>query len=333
MRLQLKPTACLLLALGAGACRTQAPASAPSQRLAQLRETHDRLNRDLEESVAGDALLANASEDTGQVAVGLGAPLVKGVFEEVARRYLDHVVLDLVRDIHVREGGEVKTKTFLGTVKAGDWKVDLTIHRIRGVFRARAPRAELVDGGRVRLGLGIVLENGGGETTLHFRWDASGVAGVVCRDFEVKEQLTGIVLPDQYPVSGSFLLSAGTDTVMARPQFPDKPFRLRTDMTEESWQKVRKILESQDTFFKCGIALDPDAIMPRLKALTTNGFDLRLPRTLFRPVELPASLRQSVQVEEHAVDLSVKPNALKVTPEALWLSASIRARPVRAAIR
>ena len=305
--------------------RQAAPETGPH--MAELRQAHERLHERLHDLVRRDKLLAEADADSGQLAVVLRTSLLRSLFREVARRYLDRVELDLVREIPIHETGEIKLKTFLGTVKAGDWTVDLTIHHIRGLFRARTPQADFGSGGnRVRLGVGIVLEQARGDTSLHFKWDSAGIANIVCKDFEVRQELTGVVLPDEYPVSGGFLLTPGTETVLARPEFPDRPFRLRVDLTEDSWAKVRRALEEQDTLMRCGIGIDPDSILPKLKDLGQRGFDLRLPRTLFRPVELPANLRQSVAVEDRQVDLTVKPSALRVTTDAVWMSAAIQSR-------
>jgi hypothetical protein len=122
------------------------------------------------------------------------------------------------------------------------------------------------------------------------------------------------------------VLSSHAETVVAQPEFPDKAFRLRIDLSPESWDEVRKTLGEQDTFLKCGMALDPDTVMSRLKELGQSGFDVHLPRTLFRKIELPASVQPSVAVEDHHVSLDVRPNALRVTKDALWYSAAIRSR-------
>lgn len=305
-------------------CHREPPTASP--RLQELRQTHARLHERLEQLAAKDPLLAEVAADQGEVAVGLRATLVRDLFKEVARRYLDRVDLDLNKDIRVQEGGEVKKKTFLGTLKAGDWALDLTVHRVHGVFRAKAPRVDFAGTNSVRLGLSVVLEGAQGSTTVHFAWAASGVASVVCHDFQFDHDLDAVVLPDEYPVAGSFMLSAGAEKLLARPSFPDKAFRLRVDLTPESWAEVRKALDRQDTLLKCGIALDPDMLVPRLKDLARNGFDLKLPRSLFRPIELPASLRQSVTVEDRRVDLTVRPNALRVTRDTLWYSAAFRSR-------
>ncbi len=312
-----------LLLIGALACRRD---PVPSPRLAELRETRERLRQRVAALVARDTLLNEATKDGGEVVVALRVALLGDLFKQVARRYVDRVGLDLTKEIEVQESGELKTKTFLGTVRAGEWRLGLTIHRVKGVLRAKVPRVDLSGGNRIRLALPVVLEGATGNATIRFSWDASGVANVVCHDFELTREIAGVVLPDEYPVSGSFVLASGIDTISARPEFPDKPFRLRIDLTPESWADVRRAIDEQDKFLKCGVALDPDAMMPRLKELGEKGFDVRLPRSLFRAVTLTAALNQSVEVEGQRVELSAKTAGLRVTKDTLYWSTSIRSR-------
>lgn len=308
------------------------PASSAGPHLAELRETQARLRGRLQSLLAHDPVLTEAATDTGEVMVAIRSGLVEALVQEVAARYLDRVVLDLSPELKVHQEGEIKTKTFLGTLKAGDWKLDLTIHNVRGVLRAKTPRVGFGGTNRVRLDVPVVLEEAEGAATVGFGWRASSVAHVVCRDFDVTRRLRAKVVPQEYPVTGAFLLSATPTAIIAQPHFPEQTFRLRIDLREESWAEIRRALESQDRLLRCGVALDPDQLLPRLRELAHSGFDFRLPRSLFRTVELPASVRQSVRVENKEVELTVRPSALRVTPHTLWYSAAVRSR-VRAASR
>ena len=97
------------------------------------------------------------------------------------------------------------------------------------------------------------------------------------------------MLAHEYPVSGAFQLSAGPETVRADPVFPRREFRIHVDMTPRSWDEVRAAIHEQDQILRCGLALDPDTLLPRLRERLHEGFDVKLPRSLFRPVDLPAA--------------------------------------------
>jgi hypothetical protein len=50
---------------------------------------------------------------------------------------------------------------------------------------------------------------------------------------------------------------------------------------------------------------------------------VKLPRSLFRPVDFPAAVRQDVMIQDRRVDLSVKTHALSITPVAVWYGADV----------
>jgi hypothetical protein len=74
------------------------------------------------------------------------------------------------------------------------------------------------------------------------------------------------------------------------------------------------------------MALDPDDMHSKLQEVLYKGFNVKLPRSLFRTVELPARFRGEVAVEERSVELDVRTNDLRVTPRAFWYSAAVRSR-------
>jgi hypothetical protein len=98
------------------------------------------------------------------------------------------------------------------------------------------------------------------------------------------------------------------------------------DLEEQSWADVRSALAEQDRLFKCGLGINPDEILPKLRGRLGEGFELNLPRAIFRPVDLPAGLRQSVAVEDTQVELTVRTDALRVAPDAVWYAAAVRSR-------
>ena len=58
----------------------------------------------------------------------------------------------------------------------------------------------------------------------------------------------------------------------------------------------------------------------------TKGFDVKLPRSLFRPVDFPAAVREDVLIEDRRVDLAVQTHALRITPVAVWYGADVHTR-------
>jgi hypothetical protein len=316
--------ALVVLALAAAGCGGGAGAGiGPLQKAAAERE---RLRQELDARVARDAMVTEALAAEGDVVVGFRAPVVQDVIREVSARYLDRVVLDLALGTRVEEHGTIDVKTFLGKVQAGRWDLDLVVHRVAGTLAARTVTVRLEDGGNlVRLDVPVALQAARGTATVGFRWDGRSLGGLVCRDFEVKRTLEGRVLADEYPLRGAFRLSAGASSVRAEPVFPRQSFRIRVDLTPESWESVKAAIQEQDQLLKCGIALDPDKVLAQLRGTLAKGFDLRLPSALLRPVDLPAAVRQQVEVQDRPVDLTLRTRDLRITPGAVWYGVDVQA--------
>jgi hypothetical protein len=317
----------VLLALCATACGRPGALPAAAD-LTAARAEIDALRTRVEERMSREphvqeVLARHAQSD---VVVGLRSALLEDIVREVAGRYLDRVELDLDLEREVEERREVEISTPFGRVAAGEWRLHLVVHNVRGALRTKTPDVRPAEGNRLALKIPVLLEGARGTATAHFAWDARSVAGVVCRDFEVTRRVSGRVLADEYALSGQFELFAGPQALLVRPVFARPRVRLRVDLAEDSWAAVRRALDEQDEILKCGLALEPDEILPKLRARLSEGFDIALPGSLFRAVELPAGVRQSVSVEDTQVELTVRSDDLRIGEQAVWYAVSVRSR-------
>jgi hypothetical protein len=295
-----------------------APSPIPPALMARMhREQHERL----EALLAKDAVMAEAMRTEGDVVIAARSEFARAVIQQVARQYFDRVVVDL-RDIDVFKQGEVRKDTPIGRKRVGEWAVDMRVHHVKGVLRAGNPRVTFREGNRVDLAFPVHLEQGEGRATLDFTYDSKGLANLVCKDFQAEETVQGGVIPEEYPVNGTFTLRTAPSSLTAQPAFRDE-FRLRLDLDPGSWAAVRARLQKEDRLGRCGLALDPDKALADLRALAGRGFDVRLPSQLFRSVALPAHTAQSVQVDTHQVGVRVRQNALGLGPNAVWYSAQV----------
>lgn len=310
---------------GAAGSPAAGPASPAAQRPGGTGDDR-RLRADFAELVAHDPVVSEALAQGGDVTVGIRPTLAQALLGQVAAHYLDNVALDLALEKHVGDSHDVSVGTFLGHINAGTWTLDVTLHRIQGRLRARTPRVAAGPDNTLTMDLPVVLEEGHGTATVHFAWKSHSVASLLCHDFELTRNLSGIVLSHDYVISGAFALSAGPDALRAEPRFPPHEFRIHTDMAEASWKEVRAAIDEQDQVSKCGLALDPEHLLARLRARLHEGFDVKLPRSLFRPVDFPAAVRQEVTIEDRKVDLDVKTHGLAVTPVAAWYAADVHTR-------
>jgi len=290
------------------------------------RAEHERRRAEFAKIVAADPVVTEALAQGGDIILGIRPALVEDVVQEVAARYLDRVALDLPLEKQVHDAHALTVGTFLGKVTAGTWTLDVTIHRVRGLLRARPPKVATAPDNTLTVSLPVVLEEGHGSATVHFNWDSRSLASVVCKDFDVTKRLDGEVISREYPVAGAFQLSAGPERLRAEPQFPPREFRIGVDMTDKSWAEVRAAIQEQDDVTKCGLGLDPDKLLEKIRERLHEGFDVKLPRSLFRPVDFPAAVRQDVMIQDRRVDLAVQTRALHITPVAVWYGADVHTR-------
>ena len=177
-------------------------------------------------------------------------------------------------------------------------------------------------GNQVELAFPVHLEQGQGRATLDFAYDSKGLANLVCKDFQATQDVSGGVIPEEYPVAGSFRLRTAPNSLTAKPEFTET-FRVRLDLDPGSWAAVRARLEKEDRVGRCGLALNPDKALAELRTLAGRGFDVKLPRQLFRTVVLPAEGAQTVQVEQQQVHVAVHQNALRLGEDLVWYSAQV----------
>lgn len=314
-----------LLLLAAG-CRRDED-SARAGRLAVLQKRQQELFEQVNARVETDPVLSKAVANEGDVLVGIRSGLLKDLVTAVATQYLDQVALDLRLEARVAADGEIHVKkAILGDITAGTWKVNLVVHRVSGVLGAQTPAVDMKDNRTIGLSLPVSLNKGRGSATIHFEWDSKGVANVVCRDFEVTRRINGMLVPAVHTFEGGLVLEAGAENIFAQPTFKDVPYRLKVDLTPQSWKDITDALTEQDSFFKCGIGLNPDTILPKLRELLLKGFNVRLPKKLFRGFALPGSLSQTLEYEGRRMQLTVKPDALRFDDDALWYSSVVEAR-------
>lgn len=299
------------------------PAIENQKRLAQLRSTYDGLHQRLEAATAKDPLVAAAFADKGSVVVAIRSSLIEELASNIAKRYLDDVTVNL-RDVKAKSKGEVRRKTFLGRVKVGSWNVSVELGGMVGDLRAGTPQVALRAPNMIDLQIPVDVLETTGEATLDFGWDSSGLANVVCKDFTLNRGIEGRVLPQKHTLKGAMRLENTGTSLTATPIFPDRKINLRLDLTEESWAVVEEALRSQNTADTCGAFMKPDKVLEFLKGLAAKGVGVKLPRSIFRTVSLPARLSQEVTVNRRVLSLVVNGESLRIDGATLWSSASVR---------
>ena len=296
---------------------------APEQRVARLQHEVSQLRQRFLEAAERDPQVQKGSTAQGHLTAAVSPALFEDVVRRVADHYLDRVDVQL-EGVKVEKSGEIHKDTFLGKIHAGDWNAFIWFPQIRGTLRAGVPRVRLPGGNRVLVEMPVHLERGSGTARVHFKWDSRAVVNIFCRDFEITQEVKGTVEHRDYPVTGRFTMAAGPDDLRALPSFDDR-FRIHPVLSAASWAAIRAALEAQNTFERCGMGLHPDDVVAQLDARVKEGFVVKLPRKLFRPVRLPTRLTPTVSVQDHDVDVELTQSQLDAGPDGVWYGVWVKA--------
>ena len=192
-----------------------------------------------------------------------------------------------------------------------------------GHLRAAQPVVGLRPPDLIDIDLPVDIEEGLGNATLHFTWDSSGVANMVCKDFEITQVVKGRILAQQHHLKGALQLANAGGRLTETPRFPDRKIPIRLDLAPESWAAVEAALLEQDKPGKCGIFTKASDGMEFLKELAAKGILIKLPDRIFRAVDLPAQLQESVAVNKRPIGLRLIAESLRVDTATLWSSVSV----------
>jgi hypothetical protein len=296
---------------------------APEQRVGRLQHEVSQLRQRFAAAAERDPQVRKGSAAQGHLTAAVGPALFEDIVRRLAANYLNHVSIQL-DGLAVEKTGEIRKDTFLGNIHAGDWTASIGFPRIRGTLRAGEPRVRLPGGNRVLVEMPVHLEHGSGTAHVHFKWNSRSVVNLICTDFEVTQDVEGSVEHRDYPVTGRFTMAAAADDLRALPSFDDR-FRIHPVLGAESWAAVRKALEAQDKFDRCGIGLDPDNVIEQLNDRVNAGFVVKLPGKLFRPVRLPTRLTPTVSVQDRSVDVELTQSRLEAGPDGVWYGVWVKA--------
>lgn len=291
-----------------------------------LRTEVEALRDSLEGRLVDDSLFRTVVEDTSDILIRLSFPVLERLVQDATRAYLNEVRLHIEPDLVVQEGDEVRARVGPLNIKAGEWSVRVTIHRIEGRLRADTVHLAVADSTRLDLRVPVRVEEGAGRASIDFRWDAATVGSVVCRDFDAHETFEGVVAPRTYDLQGAVSFVTEGERLVARPAQTGERLVVSPEPTPAAWRRVRELLDRQNNIFRCGLALQPDEVEALLRRLLREGFRFRLPDAILEPIPLPASVRERVSLDGRELLLTVRPTTLRLTPEALWYGVGVDAR-------
>ena len=331
MKAAARGTGALLAQLLTGAVLScgdgQPERSAPSgDELARLRADVAALSDSVSGFLSTGPVASVTAEDTSDVIVAIRTELVGDLVRRASSSYLRNVQLHLAPNARVDVGDEVRVKLGIFNVYAGKWRLKANIRRINTSLRVEGISLAAADSNRFEMLVPVEVSQGEGAADIDFFWDSSTIAAAVCSDFEVHDSFAGVVQPKLYEVPGTVRFLANANTVAAIPEFREQ-IEVRPEPTEESWAKIREMLERQNSIFKCGIAIQPEKMEGLLRGLLRKGFSFRLPESIMKPIPLPAAVRRNVRVGEKTISVAASPSLLHLSPDWLWYGTHVSVEP------
>jgi hypothetical protein len=248
------------------------------------------------------------------VRIGVPTILARALIQRIAAGFVDRITLEL-KNIKVRKSGTIKK-----IVTLGEYQLHITINRVTARLKTGKPTVTF-GGNKVAMAMPVSVVSGSGRATIHFKWDGKNIAGAVCGDLDITQEVKGGVRPDHYSVSGALVLTATTEQLLAEPVFPRLTVKLKVLPAPESWAAAQKIIDDKRGI--CGFVLDRVDILGAVRKIIDKGFTVRIPTEKIKPLAVPVGINPSMQVREHTVALGISLSDLAITKSMIWLGSDV----------
>jgi hypothetical protein len=324
----------LLLALGAGVIgiwlvrRPRLPPPPTAEELLALDARRIELQKQIEELIRKDDQGLSQAPKAG-ILIGMPTLLTKSVVTQVVTGLFGETTLTL-RNLKARVSKDVKAKMVFRKGTVGHIDLEVDIHEIRGLLKPGEPKLDF-GGNRIAITLPVSVASGEGKATLHAKWDSKGIANAVCGDVEVHPGVSGTVVPTDYAIAGAFAFSVEGQKLVLQPDFGDLQVRIFVKASEESWKVVEEVVQERGKV--CRMALDKVDLRAQLEKVLAKGFNVKIPKKIFKPIRLPAGVEKSLEMQGVRLTLQVEPIGMVVTPDRIWYGAEVRARDAKGASR
>ena len=241
------------------------------------------------------------------VVVVVPRPVLQTLFNRIARTYLQGARLDIDPDIHEHLDEALRVKLLGGKVGAGHIKGSLRVTHLVGRLRVTGdPEISLLPPNGLEIAGPVQVVEGHGRVELDMEWDPKLLVSVVCRGFEYADTLVGQVRPFTHTLRTTIRFAAADTSVAGRPIVRRDRLRVPAVLTDSSFVSMRNALVEQDKLLKCGMVMDPDSIMAKVRHLVRTKIAFRLPATLFKPFTLPLSLEKEYETGDVRIAASVR---------------------------
>jgi hypothetical protein len=283
-----------------------------------LHSGRNALLRRVRALAARDSLWQGLVASDRDVVAIVPLPVLQTLCNRVARNYVQGAQLDFDPNIRTHFDQEIRFKLLGGSAGAGHIVGDLRVNRLHGQLGVVGnPMLELLPPDGLQLTAPIRVLQGSGRVELEMRWDPNFLVAVVCRGFGFQQTLVGDVLPFSHVLQTRIRFDAEGSRFVGRPLVRRDRISVPCEFTAASLFKVRAALLEQDKILKCGLVMNADTVLTRLRALVRHEVRFGLPRTLFKPFSLPVSLRGQYDAGDFRVTARMQDPEVVVRPDYL----------------
>lgn len=267
---------------------------------------------------ARDSLWQGLMASDRDVAAIIPLPVLQSLCNRVARDYVQGARLDFDPNVRKHFDQEIRFKLLGGTSGAGHIVGDVRVNHLQGQLSVDGdPKLKLLPPDGLQLTAPIQVRHGSGRVNLDMKWDPNFLVAIVCHGFGFQQTLTGEVRPFTHVLQTRIRFDTDGSSVLGRPEVRRDRVTVPCEFTPASLAKVRAALLEQDKFLKCGMVMNADSALARLRALVRQDVEFRMPKRLFKPFSLPVSLRQQYDVEDFRITARMEDPEVVVRPRYL----------------
>ena len=240
-----------------------------------------------------DARLVDAPR--GDVLIGLPSTLVESIVSEALAGPLRNVRLSLKDVVKVERSDEVQSKTFLGTMTLGRYDLTVNVQEVNAVMKPRTPILTF-GSNRIAIDLPVSVEAGErqGEALLQVGRPEPGRRGLRRSDRGARPARLGAPGP-RAPPRPIRRGGARASSSIVKPRIAPIEVAFHVEPLQRTWDFVDDLIGSKNAV--CEAALRKAEVGQKVKDLVSRGFKVTVPTNWLHAMALPASFRDTVDVQ------------------------------------
>lgn len=267
---------------------------------------------------ARDSLWQGLMASDRDVVAIVPLPVLQTLCNRVARDYVQGAHLDFDPKVRTHFDQEIRFNLLGGKSGAGHIVGDLLINHLRGQLSVVGdPKLKLLPPDGLQLTAPIRVLQGSGRVSIDMKWNPNFLVALVCRGFKFRETLTGEVRPFTHVLQTRIRFDTDGSNVVGRPLVRRDRITVPCEFTPASLSKVRAALLEQDKLLRCGMVMNADSTLAKLRTLVRRDVEFGMPRTLFKPFRLPVGLRQQYDAGDVRITARMHDPEVVVRPEYL----------------